>query len=859
MDRVNLQGEWRLRGEFLDVGPERWSSVVSKAAGDFHVLKEDKPRHMPSRAGSLSAQMPGDVMQALIKSDIVQEPLEKTNSRDIMWVGEMSWFLWREFDVSEALLAHEQVRLRLGMLDYCADIILNGLHAGHHENAFRPFEQDVKEYLHLGKNQIVVRLTTGYEKHFPNDSLTFYCNSKFGQRVYLRKPQFTHGWDWCKPVPTCGIGGEMNITGLSGAHITSFRIDTLRVQNGVARLRFHFEAENLRIYSADDARLDVSLRLAGRYVLSHAQDFYAAGGLNIIEWEADLPDPVLWWPNGYGEQPLYEATASVTCRSYTDHMEPKRVGVRTIELNMDKYQDGTRRFDFYVNGVRVFCKGGNWVPADSLYLRIPESKYRALVDEAAACNFTMLRVWGGGLYEPDCFYEACSERGILIMQDFMYACAFYPEESWFIHEAHQEAEYQTKRLGSQACLAVWTGNNEIHESYTDWFEGELAPKHLYGAAIFNYLLPEITRKNTPLTHYMPSSPYYGAKANDMLAGDSHVWRWTRKPNETGFSFVYELEAFDRLAAKVRFSSEFGFYGALTPDSVGRFHAGEPVEYLGDIWRYHGEHERKRSFIDQALGRHMINPEQLDGDTYLLYGGMLQGVLYEEMTLALRRHAHCSGQLIWMYNDCWPETGWTVIDYYVTRKHSFYFLKRAFAPRRIIMREVDGELHICMLNEAPTEAKFNLELGYVSLAGGLRPSRTLKMSIDPHSRLELTEAMPQGNPSEGVYYALTDHSDYEPVTTLRGYYRDYPFQKANVEILHMEQLGESTMITLRADAFVPVTQLQAGDDTIIMSDNFFPLLPGIDKRVTVRGNVQSIKAEAVQFIRAPLETTYTPSH
>lgn len=261
---------------------------------------------------------------------------------------------------------------------------------------------------------------------------------------------------------------------------------------------------------------------------------------------------------------------------------------------MGRLGDGTRKFDFVVNGHKIFMKGGNWVPADSLYLRVPEEKYKNLVREAAACGSNMLRVWGGGLYEPDCFYDACSENGILIMQDFMYACGFYPDHlPWFMHEAALEADYQTKRLAHQACMAVWTGNNEIHESYTDWYgKSGMQPEKLNGAEIFNYLLPETMNKNCPSIPYMPSSPFFGSKANDLLAGDCHIWSWTRSDRPTGFKYFYELEAMDRIAEKVRFSSEYGFYGTLRKSSVQRFHAGEAIDRQGHVWKYHGEHDSK---------------------------------------------------------------------------------------------------------------------------------------------------------------------------------------------------------------------------------------------------------------------------
>lgn len=844
---IDLAGNWKMRAEYLDVTAERAMEVAARDEGAFElIVKDDTKRRMPSRIGFLTTKVPCDVIQPLVEHGLMQEPLMKAYSDDCMWIGSLSWWFVRYFVLPLEVYDQEQVRLFIEMLDCNADIIINGRHVKNHRNAFRALDIDVKDYVHPGDNQIIIRLTTGYELFHPQDSLTFYNNSQYGQRVYLRKPQFTHGWDWCKPVPTCGIGGTIGLNGVSGAVVEAMQCRTSALEENRANMEITLEIDNLSVCTADDAIVRGEISYAGKTVHMWEEELYLAGGLSFVTHAFEIKNPLIWWPNGSGEQPLYDVKVSVTCRGVENVMPHKRIGIRTIGLNMDKLQDGTRRFDVMVNGRKIFMKGGNWVPADSLYLRVTRDKYEALVNEASALGSNMLRIWGGGLYEPDCFYDACSEKGILVMQDFMYACGFYPDHlDWFMHEAALEAEYQTKRLSHQACLAIWTGNNEIHESLTDWYTDKgMEPKHLQGAKIFNYLLPDIVRKNTPGVPYMPSSPFYGCKANDILAGDCHIWSWTRDTKPTGFAYFYELEAMDRIADKVRFSSEYGFYGALKKSSVERFHGGESVSRDGLIWKHHGEQAGKQRMIDPSLRNHVVDPVGLQVDSYLLYTGLIQGMLYEELALALRRQNHCSGNLIWMYNDCWPETGWSVIDYYLTRKNSFYFLKRAYAPQKMILRATAGGASLVLANDSGTSMSGSLKYGYMDFLGNKADTGVLEANVPAFGWQEHSLPLEGYDLSSGFYYVLDAAGMF--ATSLRAYYRRFKFPPAKVEIVSTRQVGDNTAIVLRTDAFAPVVAVETEDDRVHMSDNYFPMLPGILKEVEIVGRPDNVHTYAVAF-------------
>lgn len=830
---LDLAGAWKLRGEFLDVGPQQVQEVLERPEGEFQVLQGKIPNVFPLRKGFLKAQVPCDVITPLVENGVIEEPFLKDNTEKCLWIRDLSWWFIKEFEVPEELLREDVVQLYVEMLDFKADLMINGRPAGRHTNAFCPFREDVKRFLKPGKNTLVIRLTSGMEDHYPKDSVSFYCASSFAicdQRVYTRKPQFTYGWDWCKPVPTCGIGRGIRLEAFSGARVVSSRMDTYSTGKE-AEVEFFFEVEKTGMTASAEVTVEYELLLEGKEVHRGRLERLMVGGLNYVQERAKIKGAKLWWPNGYGEQNLYELRARCLCEGHVIEDRPKKVGVRTVEIDHSKREDGTRNFFFRVNGVRIFCKGGNWVPTDSVYLRTPESTYRTLVEEAKAANFTMLRMWGGGTYEPDCFYELCSENGILLMHDFMYACAFYPDhDPAFLYEAEREADYQTKRLAHYPCMAVWTGNNEISESYTDWFPDPIGPDRFYGEKIFNYIQPQAVRRNSPLIAYMPSSPYFGnPRANQVDDGDVHAWTYLGRDPETKFKFRYELEAFDRMPA--RFSSEYGFHGALMESSVKRYLAGEEMDMAQKVWRHHGEQTGKHESICEAIDRHLVNSAGLDAAGYLRYSGVLQGCMYAEMAEAMRKKPYGAGDLIWMYNDCWPETGWTIIDYYLVRKISFYFLKRAFAPRKLIVRKTETGAQVTVINEMPEDLDLTISYGYMDFAGNASQTGEKTLKAAAHSWQQFSfEA--QGDLEKGFFFASALEKGFETADSLRAYYRDYVFPDpaGSLKLEKAEQEGQDLLVTVSAGCYVPVAYLKPGDDRVHLSDNYFKLYPGEKKTV-----------------------------
>lgn len=432
----------------------------------------------------LQTRVPCDVHMPLIEHGIITEPLLADQCFASEWTEKRSWWFKKQFNLTEDQLTSERIMLKFESLDVEADIWLNDVHLAHHRSAFYPFSADIKAKAQLGSNQIFVRVTSGLEL-FSEQELALihqtkvvYENEQVGlrgdnRRGMLRKAQYVFGFDWGPRVTTCGIMGDVSLECIRSIQIQNVHVTTVEIKaNSKGALSFQIEVENLHAYKTVESNIELELLFDTRRVALIQTEQCLRSGLNYIKLELEVNDAKLWWPNGMGEQPLYTIRVSAETKSQRVDYPPFTYGIRTLHLNMDKlsqYSD-ERAFTFEINGVPLFSKGGNWIPADSIYVRVTDEKYDILLKEAKEANFNMLRVWGGGIYERDIFYEKCNEYGILVWQDFMFACAKYPDNlAWFRDEVEREVDYQTRRLRNHCSLALWCGNNENHWGFEDWW------------------------------------------------------------------------------------------------------------------------------------------------------------------------------------------------------------------------------------------------------------------------------------------------------------------------------------------------------------------------------------------------------
>jgi beta-mannosidase len=680
------------------------------------------------------------------------------------------------------------------------------------------------------------------------DYLADYISTEYGggrgdrgekARAFLRKPQYVYGWDWGPRVGTVGIMKNARIRFLKNAVITRVQPVTVEAAQK-AKLRFEVEFESLLPVSTQEAEISLEVKQAGAVVLTEGCQLLAVSGLNYVDFEALIPNAKLWWPNGAGEQPLYTVEAAIKTAGGEHKAEPVRFGIRTVELNLEKYGDQDRRFALRVNGENIYCKGGDWIPADSVYARVTPEKYAALIREARDCNFNMLRIWGGGIYERDEFYDLCDECGILLWHDFMFACSLYPDDQeWFRELARREIDYQTQRLRHHPCMGLWCGNNENQWGFEKYWEGEDKTPVSGGLHIYNEIIPRLIRANCPEIPYWPSSPYGGTRPNDNTVGDRHHWGDCTM-NENMENRI-NPEAYDEVTS--RFITEYGYIGPCSEATISKYYGDKPVERNDRIWNLHNNTFEKAT-VPEGIRKHYIDPEGLDLPGYLQYARLVQGLMYGYSLEAIRFYSRNDGALFWMYNDTWGEVGWTIIDYYLDRKPSFYYVKRAFAPVKFILRSPGNTktVRIMGVNDTPRDVTLELEYGYVSF-GGEYETEKASVTLEKFSKAVIREfAMPRGDTSRGLVFARGGDA---PLAVLRtGPFRNYQKAESSVSILKVETADRDYRVTLKSSGYSHAVSLGLPGN-IRLDDEYFDMLPGEIRTITIRDALGRVEKSALK--------------
>ena len=572
-----MNENWKLHESLLSVEKDQWAYVHGLEDGWYH------------------CSLPADVRMPLIAAGVIKDPVLADYCRESEWIEKRAWWFEHTFDSSDVDLEEDIIELILEGLDSRSDIFINGQYIGSHYSVHYPFVYDIKDKIRDGGNVITVRVSSGLEAVSDQDlselnyavCLETDNGGKYrgdARRAFVRRPQYTVGWDWGPKVITCGITGGARLEGHKKIAVREVSLHTEEAGEQ-AKLKLMLNVENLGFISSRDGTYKVRISYKGKTVFEQLyKDRLFTSGYNYFEEEILIPDAKLWWPNGYGSQPLYDVEVEAACEDVTEKYPAFRIGIRKLELNTDVLKGKDRKFQFVINGKPIYCKGGNWIPNDFIYARVTDEKYRVLIDEAAEANFNMLRIWGGGLYERDLFYDLCDEKGILIWHDFMFACSTYPDHhQWFREEMRREFDYQTKRLRSHCSLGLFCGTNEVHWLFNSTDNPkwgiEFTYEHQYGMYIANILSKEIMHANCPYIPYWNSSPYGGELPNDDTVGDIHHWQqayMSKKMEE-------RIEAKDYDKIKAKFVSEYGYVGPCCMETILEYMDGQPIDRTSEVW------------------------------------------------------------------------------------------------------------------------------------------------------------------------------------------------------------------------------------------------------------------------------------
>lgn len=619
----------------------------------------------------IPARVPGDVMCDLVRAKVLPDPYDRENERAVQWVGERDWTYERTFTVPASLLQEQRVELQCDGLDTFAHVAINGTRVAEAENMHRRYAWDVKQHLKPGANTIRVdffavnaesarrfgrrpirsRVKEGHPEAYPG---------------FVRKMACNFGWDWGPVLVTMGIWRSLRLVGWSTARIADLRIDQ---DHGDGPVELGVDATALTA-GRPGLQWGAALTLKGKTV----SEATAVARSRDARLTLAVERPQLWWPNGMGDQPLYELKLTLLdAEGRVLDTTTRRIGLRTLRL--DRHADAWgESFQFVVNGVSFFAKGANWIPVDAIMGRRGAQDYRRLVGDAAEANMNMLRVWGGGIYEDEAFYAACDERGVCVWQDFMFACMGYPAwDKTFMRSVEAEARDNVQRLRHHACIALWCGNNELEQQAVgEKAEGGTPMTWKDYGALFDDLLARVVAEEVVGVDYWPSSPHspHGDRAdyNNPTCGDAHLWGvWHGKEPFEWFR-----------TCEHRFNSEFGFQAFPEPKTVHGFTRREDRNITSAVMEHH-----QRSGIGNATILHyMLDWFRLPSsfDMQLWTSQILQGMAIRYACEHWRRSMpRGMGTLYWQLNDVWPVASWSSIDYHGRWKALHHMARQFFAP------------------------------------------------------------------------------------------------------------------------------------------------------------------------------------
>jgi beta-mannosidase len=802
---------------------------------------------------AIPAQVPGDVHLDLLHAGRINEPLFGKNALDCRWVEARDWWYSRTVTIDGPFLSDaDRIELHAAGLDLTAEMWLNGQSIGGHNNQFIPATFDVTDILRPGDNLLVARLDVGL-RSAPNDRQRYVHISGLPAcglpRMWMRKAQFSFGWDWAPRLLTCGIWRPIALRAYQRLAVRDVFLAP-HLDAEVARIRIQAEIES---FAKDEFEVHLFLKLQGRQVYPHELEVTLGPGTNLIETEIVVPDPILWWPQPLGEPFLYDFVLEASEAGRTLDRYETQCGIREISLAQEPLagDEGTS-FAIQINGQPVFCKGANWAPADSIPSRVGSEKYQALIAAAAEANFNMLRIWGGGIYEDPYFYQLCDQAGIMIWQDFLFACSLYPDDDpGFCDEVRREAEVAVRELRNHPCLVLWCGNNENDWIYARRVDAGWDLPVFYGGKVYHEILPEVCARLDPIRPYWPSSPYGGDDPNSESLGDRHHWDVPINLKDAVERVDFRRWGMDR----GKFISEYGMLSPPVEDSLRRFLPPDEL-YIGSPgWSFHNNLFEKDN-LATCLRRYWREPETLSLEEYVLVTQIIQA---EAMKYSLEHFRHrkfaTSGALFWAYSDCWGAIGWSVIDYYLRKKPAFYYVRRALAPLMVSFHEEDG-LALWLTNDTLESHDCLVQYGVFKLDDSSSQVTTLETNSSANSAHLVTEV----DVPDTVYQRPGDFLlfarllvDGRVVGRNRRFMTGFMFRDVHlppVEIEHtLEQVGDQEFLFhLDASAFAWGVGIQI-PPSVWVEDNYFDLLPGEGRDILLRGSVADVSKLKVGCINA----------
>lgn len=796
------------------------------------------------------ATVPGVVHADLIDNKLIEDPFFRLNERNMQWIDKEDWIYETTFDVPVELINKNNISIRFDGLDTYADITLNGRKIISADNMFRIWEADIKPVLKPNGNTLQVYLHSPVKKGIPLwDALPFpYLSSNdqsenggiFDKKlsVVTRKAGYHYGWDWGPRLVTSGIWRSVFIEAWSDAHID----DVHYIQTSVTPRKAEIHV-NVEVFADND------LSNATIQVMNVTDNRAEAGkqvslkkGKNTIPLAFTIKNPRLWWTNGLGESFLYDFRTDIIIDKETVDDHEQKLGLRSVKVivNPDRYGES---FYFELNGQPLFAKGANYIPCDNFLTRVTDSIYQKTILDAVNANMNMLRVWGGGIYENKIFYDLCDKHGILVWQDFMFACSMYPTEGELLENIRLEAVDNVRRLRNHACIALWCGNNECLDAWFNWNWKRREETANPAAAeiqwrqfkdLYFEVLPAVVEEYHPGVCYRKSSPYSDDQGTrNHKVGDMHyweVWQGLKPLNQ----FLHE---------KSRFFSEYGFQSFPEFESIKRY-APQTKDWAvtSEVMMAHQRggakaNERILNFLKEEYR------EPKDFESFVYMSQLLQA---DAMKMAMETHRrdmpYCMGSLVWQHNDCWPVASWSSRDYYGRWKAQHYFTVKSFADILISPIEEENTLKVFAVSDRLKPASGTLTVQVVDLKKGIISVKNNRIAIPANTSTlvwdtgidELLGNADRKDVVVSIIYKDKTGNTYSNNCYLARH-KDIRYPKANITPVAVPVEG-GYELTLLSDTFVRGAFISLGGKDDFISDNYMDLLPGEPVKVIVNTGI-----------------------
>ncbi len=790
------------------------------------------------------ARVPGTVHTDLLENKRIEDPFFGNNEAALQWIETKDWEYKCTFDCPKNLTSRSHTELVFKGLDTYANIYLNDKLIMVANNMFREWTVDVKPFLKQTGNTLVISfnnpVTIGkiWQKKLaytlPGD-----------EKIFSRKAQYQYGWDWGPRYVTTGIWRPVILRSYDDAVIDHVSILQQKAEKDNVKITCIFHLNTI-------VEGKYTLQLAGNSenTFGKSSEVELSHGLSSFRLDFEIKKPKLWWCNGLGEAYLYTLYASLLKDGHLTDRKETHFGVRSVEIIQEADSIG-KSFFVKLNGIPVYMKGANYIPPDNFMPRVTKQKYDSLLTIAVNSNMNMLRVWGGGNYEDDVFYDLCDKKGILVWQDFMFACAMYPGDTAFLNNVKQEARCNVQRLQNHPCIALWCGNNEIDEGWHNWgwqkqySYSKTDSAKIWGdyIKIFHEILPNAVKDNDPQRFYWPSSPSVGwGRKESLTQGDSHYWGvwWGMEPFET-----YEKKV-------GRFMSEYGFQGFPNLSTIGSFTTADDRRLNSTVLKAHQKHPTGYETINTYMEREYTIPGNLFNYAYV--SQILQaGGIGRAIEAQRRSMPRCMGSLYWQLNDCWPVISWSSSDYYNRPKALQYTVKKCYAPVLISIYENKENIEVWVVSDEIKAHQRKLKLKLIDFFGKELwqqsiPELSLKNESVKVFEISRSQLLKGYKPEDVMLYAELQGS--ENISYNAGHYFALPKDLNLPEAKFTQSVTQENgiqFLKLKAETLVKNIFIYSESDHTTADDNYFDLIPGITYKIRLYKNNTNLNIPKLRFV------------